>query len=308
MPTARSQLLACCSATATGETVHDDRRPRRCRCRAATTCSTPPRRSRSRTSSASPDDAIRKGARRLRRRQAALHPRRRMERRHDLRRLRPPSGRDRRGAEGRARIDQGPGDRRGAAAPLHAAASLFEPFSTCFNDADTVIVARRLCRPARRRSTASTATRWSRRMRARGHRQVIALDGPAASSPASSRASRKPGDYVVLPRRRQHHAMGLRAAGRTYGAASKRACDDADIVADAADRACRELRGRLLANAAARDAHLVSRRRAGAGAVHAGRRGRSRVFPAEPAARHSGHGRRPRLEPDRARRRRRRAS
>ena len=30
--------------------------------------------------------------------------------------------------QGRARVDQGPGDRRGAAAPLHAAArSLFEP-------------------------------------------------------------------------------------------------------------------------------------------------------------------------------------
>ena len=62
------------------------------------------------------------GARRLRRREAALHPRRRMERRHHHRRLRPPSGRDRGGAQGRARIDQGPGHRRGAAASLYAAA------------------------------------------------------------------------------------------------------------------------------------------------------------------------------------------
>ena len=38
------------------------------------------------------------------------------------RRLRPPSGRDRGGAARRARIDQGPGHRGGAAAPLHAAA------------------------------------------------------------------------------------------------------------------------------------------------------------------------------------------
>ena len=38
------------------------------------------------------------GARRLRRRQAPLHPHRRMERRRHHRRLRPPSGRDRRGA------------------------------------------------------------------------------------------------------------------------------------------------------------------------------------------------------------------
>ena len=51
-----------------------------------------------------PDDAIRTALAGLRRRQAPLHPRRRMERRHHHRRLRPPSGRDRRGAEGRPRI------------------------------------------------------------------------------------------------------------------------------------------------------------------------------------------------------------
>ena len=39
-------------------------------------------------------------------------------------------------------FEQGPGDRRGAAASLHAGSPrLFEQFSTCFNDADTVIVA-----------------------------------------------------------------------------------------------------------------------------------------------------------------------
>ena len=81
------------------------------------------------------------GARRFRWREAALHPRRRMERRDHHRRLRPPSGRDRRRAQGRARVDQGPGDRGGAAASLHAAKTLFEQFCTCFNDADAVIVA-----------------------------------------------------------------------------------------------------------------------------------------------------------------------
>ena len=60
------------------------------------------------------------GAAELRRRAAALHPHRRVERRPDHRRLRPPSGRDRRRAACRARIKRGPGDRRGAAAPLHA--------------------------------------------------------------------------------------------------------------------------------------------------------------------------------------------
>ena len=38
-------------------------------------------------------------------------------------------------------VDQGPGDRDHAAASLYAAASLFEQFCTCFNDADTVMIA-----------------------------------------------------------------------------------------------------------------------------------------------------------------------
>ena len=62
------------------------------------------------------------GAGRLWRRQAALHHDGRMERRHHLRRLRPSSGRNRRGAARRARLDQGQGRRGGAAASLHAAA------------------------------------------------------------------------------------------------------------------------------------------------------------------------------------------
>ena len=95
----------------------------RCRCRDGTTRSTPRRRSRWRTNSALSDDAHPQGAGRLRRRQAPLHPDRRMERRHHDRRLRPSSGRDRRGAEGGARIDQRPGHRRGAAASLHPAAN-----------------------------------------------------------------------------------------------------------------------------------------------------------------------------------------
>ena len=57
-------------------------------------------------------DAIRQALCRLRRRQAPLHPHRRLERRRDLRRLRPPPGRDRRGAAGRARLDGRAGHRR----------------------------------------------------------------------------------------------------------------------------------------------------------------------------------------------------
>ena len=68
--------------------------------------------------------------------------------------------------------------------------SLFEPFSTCFNDADAVIVAE--VYPAGEapiegvdRDHLVTA------LRARGHRQVIPLPG-RPSSPASSRASPSP--------------------------------------------------------------------------------------------------------------------
>ena len=101
------------------------------------------RRSRSRTSSAFADDVIRKALARLRRREAPLHPDRRVERRHRHRRLRPSPGRDRGGAEGGARRHARAGSSRWCsriASP--ACRSLFEQFCTCFNDADTVIVRR----------------------------------------------------------------------------------------------------------------------------------------------------------------------
>ena len=70
-----------------------------------------------------PDDTIRRALGGVRRRQAALHQDRRGARHHGDRRLRPSSGRDRRRAARRApglrRL--GPGHRRHAAAPLHAA-------------------------------------------------------------------------------------------------------------------------------------------------------------------------------------------
>ena len=92
-----------------------------CRCSASTTCRTrwPPSRSRRRWACPTTRSA---GRWRLRRRQAALHQDRRGARHHRDRRLRPPSGRDRRRPARRApglwRLR--PGDRRHAAAPLHA--------------------------------------------------------------------------------------------------------------------------------------------------------------------------------------------
>jgi UDP-N-acetylmuramate--alanine ligase len=73
--------------------------------------------------------------------------------------------------------------------------SLFEPFSTCFNDADVVIVAH--VYPAGEapiegvdRDSLVTA------LRARGHRQVIPLDGPQELA-AIVRGIAKAGDTVV---------------------------------------------------------------------------------------------------------------
>jgi UDP-N-acetylmuramate--alanine ligase len=74
-------------------------------------------------------------------------------------------------------------------------ASLFEPFCTCFNDADAVIVAH--VYPAGE-APIPGADRDSlvQGMRARGHRQVIALDGPEQLAGLVRKLAR-PGDYVV---------------------------------------------------------------------------------------------------------------
>jgi UDP-N-acetylmuramate--alanine ligase len=74
--------------------------------------------------------------------------------------------------------------------------SLFEPFSTCFNDADAVIVADVY---AAGEAPIEGADRESlvAAVRARGHRQVISLDGPHALA-GIVRSIARPGDYVVL--------------------------------------------------------------------------------------------------------------
>jgi UDP-N-acetylmuramate--alanine ligase len=73
--------------------------------------------------------------------------------------------------------------------------SLFEPFSTCFNDADTVIVAH--VYPAGE-APIEGADRDSlvAALRARGHRNVIPLDGPQALA-GIVRGLAHPGDTVV---------------------------------------------------------------------------------------------------------------
>src|ERR1700716_470752 len=74
-------------------------------------------------------------------------------------------------------------------------ASLFEQFSTCFNDADTVIVAQVY---AAGEAPIAGADRDSlvQGLRAHGHRQVIPLDGPQDLARMVARLAR-PGDIVV---------------------------------------------------------------------------------------------------------------
>jgi UDP-N-acetylmuramate--alanine ligase len=74
--------------------------------------------------------------------------------------------------------------------------SLFEPFSTCVNDADAVIVAN--VYPAGEAPIeGADRDHLVAAMRARGHRQVIPLDGPEKLA-AIVKGLAKPGDYVVL--------------------------------------------------------------------------------------------------------------
>ena len=73
--------------------------------------------------------------------------------------------------------------------------TLFEPFSTCFNDADAVIVAN--VYPAGEAPIeGADRDHLVQALRARGHRQVIPLDGPEKLAGIVKDIA-KPGDYVV---------------------------------------------------------------------------------------------------------------
>jgi len=74
--------------------------------------------------------------------------------------------------------------------------TLFEPFSTCFNDADAVIVAD--VYPAGEAPIeGADRDHLVQALRARGHRQVIPLGGPDKLA-GIVKGLAKPGDYVVL--------------------------------------------------------------------------------------------------------------
>ena len=159
-------------------------------------------------------------------------------------------------------------------------------------------------RPASSRSRAPTATAWCAGLKARGHRNAIALER-SEDLAGLVRGLARPGDYVVclgagnitqwayaLAGRARRHRRRRRSAG-VFRSHRRSSGFDA--------RSARALARQRFA----RGGHLVPRRRAGPGAVLAGGRGRSRLF--------SRAARRPtvpvtvdraRLEPDRARRRR----
>ena len=96
-------------------------------------------------------------------------------------------------------------------------ASLFDQFATCFNDADAGDRGRYLCGRRGSRSRAPTATPSSQGLKARGHRHVLPLGAPADIA-GIVREHRQAGRLRRVPRRRHHHQLGLRAAGRTGGA------------------------------------------------------------------------------------------
>jgi UDP-N-acetylmuramate--alanine ligase len=74
--------------------------------------------------------------------------------------------------------------------------SLFESFCTCFNDADTVMVAH-VYAAGEQPIAGADRDALVHGMRARGHRQVIPLDGPQDIAGIVRRLAR-PGDIVVF--------------------------------------------------------------------------------------------------------------
>src|SRR5262249_33703971 len=180
-------------------------------------------------------------------------------------------------------------------------ASLFDEFSACFNDADTVIVAP--VYPAGEQPILGIdRDALVAGMRARGHRHVMPLDTPADLA-ALVRGQVRPGDYVVC--------LGAGSITQWAYALPGELAGEAWRPAFARHHRLAQIRDARIARPAARQpvarrTDLVSRRRAGAGAVHAGGRERSCLFPGASSARRSRHRDRARLQPDRARRRRRR--
>ena len=119
-----------------------------------------------------------------------------VERRHRDRRLRPPSGRDRRRAARRPR--RPPAGTVIAVVQPHRytrLANLFEEFCTCFNDADTVLVAD-VYAAGEAPIEGVNRDALVEGLRAHGHRDVVALAGPGDLAGMVAELA-APGDLVV---------------------------------------------------------------------------------------------------------------
>ena len=160
-------------------------------------------------------------------------------------------------------------------------------FCTCFNDADAVIVAD-VYAAGEAPIDGIDRDALVEGLRAHGHRQVLAARRAADDLARIVARARRARRHRRLPRRRQHHPLGARAAGRADArcdaARGGRADDGRAQRTHRADRPAAAGARPLRRERAARADHLVPRRRAGGGDVPPGRRATTSA-PSSPASR-----------------------
>ena len=250
------------------------------------------------------DEAIRKAMASFSGRQAPLPAHGHLERHRHLRRLRPPSRGDRRRAQGRPRRCARPRHRRGRAASLHARARPLRRVRRLLQRMPTPSSSHRSIRRASCRSTASITWPWPRRSAIRGTR----ASPPSPASRTSRRccaASQCPATWwcASVPATAPSGRTRCRSGSAPSRCAREGRCElsrPGRRAGGGAAQAARPARRQP----AARRHHLVPRGRAGSSAVHAGRCGRPRLFPARHPGRPARVRHRPWLQPAGARRRR----
>ena len=180
--------------------------------------------------------------------------------------------------------------------------SLFNDFCTCFNDADTVIVAPVYAAGEAPIEGASHLA-LVEGLRARGHRNVHAIETPDQLAPLV-RNLVAPGDIVICLGAGTITQWAYALAGPTGGLRWRSRRVMARLDGEALLKRLPAVRGRLEPECGTGRPDLVPCRRPGRSALHARGRGRSRGFPQGHAGRRSGLSHRRGLEPSGARRRR----
>ena len=182
---------------------------------------------------------------------------------------------------------------------------LFREFAACFKDADSVIVTP-LYSAGELPIDGIDHAALAEAIRADGHGAVATVDSEREIAPALKRLA-APGDMVVClgagNSTEWAHALPDWLAGEPLRAGGTRH-ELSPICCPRWRRGCRTCAGGVVGQCHAGGHHLVSRRRAGAGAVHAGRCGRSRLFSRSPSGAPSRRRHRARLQLAGARRRR----